>query len=156
MATAAGVAAYTLSTGDTLGRTGAVLGALGAAALAVGIVLRLGVAVPWAVFLVGAGYLVGREHHAVADGWAAIVGAALLLAAELAFWSVDHDARIHADRALVVRQALFLAGLVGAAALTGFVLVGAAAISTSEGLLLTAVGVGAAVGSVTLVLRLLR
>jgi hypothetical protein len=108
------------------------------------------------VFLVGAGYLVGRERHSVADGWAAIVGAALLLAAELAFWSVDHDARIHEDRALVVRQSLVLGGLVAASALIGFVLVGAASISASTGLLLTAVGVAAAVASVGVVLRLLR
>jgi hypothetical protein len=105
---------------------------------------------------VGGGYLTGREHRPLADGWAAVVGAALLLAAELASWSTDHDARIRVERALVIRQAAILAGLVTGAALLGFVLVGAAAVSTSTGVLFTAVGVGAAVASITVVLRLLR
>jgi hypothetical protein len=42
------------------------------------------------------------------------------------------------------------------AALFGFLLVGAAAVSAAAGLLLTAVGVAAAVGSVAVVLRLVR
>ena len=142
--------------GGVLARTGAGVAAVGLLALAVAIVLRLGGVVPWALLLVGGGYITGREHRPVADGWAAIVGAALLLSAELASWSTDNDARIREERALVVRQAAILAGLVTGAALLGFVLVGAAAVSTSAGLLLTAVGVGAAVASVTLVLRLLR
>lgn len=156
MATATAVAGYTLSNGGTPARVGAGIAAVGVAALLVAVVFRFGVAVPWAVLLVGAGYLVEREQHGVADGWAAIVGAALLLAAELAFWSVDHDARIREDRALVARQAAILGALVAVAALIGFVLVGAAAISASASLLLTAVGVAAAVASVTVVLRLLR
>jgi len=142
--------------GGVLGRTGAIVGAIGVVTLLAGIVLRVAPAVPWAVLLVGAGYLTAREHHPVADGWAALVGAALLLAAELASWSIDHDSRIREERALVLRQAATLAALVIAAALVGFVLVGAAAVSTSAGLLLTAVGVAAAVASVGVVLRLLR
>jgi hypothetical protein len=108
------------------------------------------------MLLVGAGYVVGREHQSVVDGWAALVGAGLLLAAELAAWSIDDDRRIHEERALVLRQAGTVASLTAAAALVAFVLVGVAAVSVSAGLLLTAVGVTAAVSTVALVLRLLR
>ena len=68
VATASGIAAYTLSTGGVLARAGAVVAALGLATLAAGIVLRLPATIPWAVLLVGAGYLTARERHASADG----------------------------------------------------------------------------------------
>jgi len=100
--------------------------------------------------------VIGREHHAVVDGWASAVGAGLLLAAELAAWSIEHDARIREERTMVVRRVLLLAALVGGAALLGFVLVAAAAVSASTGIALTAIGVAAAVASVAVMLRLLR
>jgi hypothetical protein len=124
--------------------------------LAVALVLRVPALIPWAVGLAGAGYVLGRVHEHVVDGWAAVVGGGLLLAAELAAWSIDDDRRIHDERALVLRQAATVVALTAVAALVGFVLVGAAAVSVSAGLLLTAVGVIAAVSSVAMVLRLLR
>jgi hypothetical protein len=120
------------------------------------VILRLQLLIPWAIATAAAGYVVAREHHHVVDGWAAIVGAGLLLAAELAFWSAVHDRRIHEERALVVRQVLAVCVLVASAALVSFVLLGAAAVSASAGLLATAVGIAAAVAAVALVLRLVR
>jgi hypothetical protein len=152
----AAVGGYTLASGGTLAVVGAALAAAGVLLLAAGVVLRLPAFVPWAVLLGGVGYIAGREHHTVVDGWAAVVGAALLLAAELAAWSIEHDGRIRQERSLVLRRVATLAGLVLAAALVGFVLVGAAAVSVTAGLLVTALGVAAAVASVSVVLRLLR
>lgn len=128
--------------------------AIGAVVLAVGIVLRFHVAVPWAILLAGAGYVLAHAEQSVADGWAAVVGAAMLLAAELAAWSIASDRRIHEEPALVVRRSLTIAALVCSAAVVSFVLVGAAAVSASAGLLLTGIGVAAAVASVAVVLRL--
>ena len=129
---------------------------MGTAVLVAGLVLRFPLAIPWAVLLVGAGYVLARVNHPVVDGWAAVVGAGLLLAAELAFWSIASDRRIHEERALVIHQAVTVAALVGAAALVSFILVGAAAVSATGGLLLTGIGVAAAVGAVAVVLRLVR
>jgi hypothetical protein len=154
--TLAGVGAYAFSGGDTVASAGGALAGVGAVVLAAGIVLRFSAAIPWAVLLGGAGYVVARANHTVVDGWAAVVGASLLLAAELAAWSIASDRRLHAERALVVRQSLTIAVLVVAAGLVSFVLVGAAAVSAAAGLLLTAVGVAAAVGAVAVVLRLVR
>ncbi len=90
------------------------------------------------------------------DGWAAAIGVLLLLSAEFASWSIDHDARLAAERALTVRRAITLAVLVAAALLVNFILLGTAAVSASPGVLIAAVGVAAAVTSVAVVLRLLR
>lgn len=150
------VAAYTAAAGGTLASVGGVVASVGAVVVAIAAVGRLPFALPWGILLGGVGYVVSRVHHPVADGWAAIVGATLLLSAELAAWSIEHDRRVHAERGVVVRQTLTVGVLVASAALVSFVLVGAAAVSTSAGLLLTAAGVAAAVGAVVVVLRLAR
>ena len=148
--------AYTALVGGRFAVIGEGAAGAGTFVLAAGIALRWSATVPWSIGLAGAGYVIAREHHAVVDGWATAVGAALLLAAELAAWSVDDDGRIHEEGALVVRRAATLGALVGASALVGFVLIGATAVTTATGTALTAVGVAAAVAAVAVVLRLLR
>jgi hypothetical protein len=154
VATLAGVTAYTFSGDDVVASAGGALAAAGTLGLAAGIVLRLPIAVPWAVLFAGAGYVVARVQHSVVDGWAAVVGAALLLAAELAAWSIASDRRIHEEPAVVLRQSLTVTALVLTAAVVSFVLVGAAAVSAAAGLMLTGFGVAAAVAAVAVVLRL--
>ncbi|HTR33411.1 MAG TPA: hypothetical protein VMH47_06010 [Gaiellaceae bacterium] len=147
---------YVAASGGRLAKAGEAIAALGVIVLLPGLVLRLPLVIPWAIGLSAAGYVVGREQHAAVDGWSSVVGAGLLLAAELAAWSIDHDRRIVSERTLVARDTLRLAALVAAAALLGFVLVGAAAVSSAAGLLLTAIGVVAAVSAVGVILRLAR
>jgi hypothetical protein len=150
------VAAYALSGADTVGFAGGTMAGVGTVALLAGIVLRFPFAIPWSVLLVGSGYVLARVHHSVADGWAAIVGAALLLAAELAAWSIASDRRIREERAVLFRQSVTVAALVAGAALVSFLLVGAAAVSATAGLMLTGLGVAASVGAVAVILRLVR
>jgi len=119
-------------------------------------VLRWPSTVAWAVLAAGVAYVVGREGRPLVDGWAAVVGAALLVAAELASWSIEHDARIRTQRTLVLRRAATLSALVLAALVVDFLLLGTAAIAASAGVLLAAVGVAAAVAAVATVLRLVR
>jgi hypothetical protein len=126
------------------------------ALLVTGLVLRWPTMIPWAVIVSAAGYLITREGRSAVDGWAAVVGATLLLAAELASWSVEHDRRIRSEQALVVRRVTTLAVLVGAALLVNFLLLATAAVAASASVLLAAVGVAAAVSAVAVVLRLLR
>ena len=80
----------------------------------------------------------------------------LLLAAELASWSIEHDARIRSEPSLIVRRDATLAGSTAVALLVNFVLLATAAVSASAGILLAAVGVAAAVTAVAVVLRLVR
>ncbi|HVW88822.1 MAG TPA: hypothetical protein VHC01_05090 [Gaiellaceae bacterium] len=146
----------TAAGGDAVGTAGAVVGALGVPPLLAAVAFRLAPAIPWAVGLTGAGYAIGRAHHATVDGWAAVMGALLLLAAELAWWAAKEDRRIRTERKVVLRRAGLIAALTSAAALTGVVLVGAAAVSTPAGAALGIVGMAAAIGAVGVVLRLLR
>ena len=132
------------------------MGAVGLALLVLGLVVRWPTTIPWSVLLVGGGYLLAREGNTIVDGWAAAIGVLLLLAAELASWSIDHDARIEAEPSLVLRRIATLSALIAAALLVNFMLLAAAGVSASSGVLLAAVGVAAAVASVAVVLRLLR
>jgi hypothetical protein len=131
-------------------------GVVGVVLLAAAVVGRWPSLIPWAILATGSGYLIGREGRAVVDGWAAVVGVALLLSAELAAWSIEHDARIRTERRLLARRIITLAGLTVAALLANFLLLAAAALSAPAGVLLAAAGVGSAVLAVGVVLRLLR
>ncbi|HEY8724949.1 MAG TPA: hypothetical protein VIL92_13965 [Gaiellaceae bacterium] len=132
------------------------MGAVGLGLLVLGLVVRWPTTIPWSVLLVGGGYLLAREGNTIVDGWAAAIGVLLLLAAELASWSIDHDARIEAEPSLVLRRIATLSALIAAALLVNFMLLATAGISASSGVLLAAVGVAAAVTAVAVVLRLLR
>ena len=147
-------AAYAVSTAGRLEPAALAGGAMGIVLLAVGITLRWPATVPWAVLLTGAGYLAGREGRSLVDGWAAAVGVMLLVAAELAMWSIEHDARIRSERALLIRRSATLAGLACVALLVNFLLLATAAVAASAGVVLAAIGVAAAVGAVAVVLRL--
>jgi hypothetical protein len=135
---------------------GAGVGASGVALLTLGLVLRWPTTIPWAILLVGGGYLLAREGDSVVDGWAAAIGVLLLLAAELASWSIEHDARIEAEGALVRRRIATLSALIAVALLVNFMLLATAGVAASSGVLLAAVGVAAAVAAVAVVLRLLH
>jgi archaellum biogenesis protein FlaJ (TadC family) len=108
------------------------------------------------VLATGGGYLTGREGRSVVDGWAAVVGVVLLLSAELAAWSIEHDARIRTETPLLMRRIATLAALTLAALFVNFLLLGTAGLSASSGILLAAAGVCASVLAVGVVLRLLR
>ena len=156
LAVLAGADAYSVASAGRLAPVSAVGSVVGLALLAGGIALRWPTTIPWAVLASGGGYLAGREGRALVDGWAAVVGVALLLASELATWSIEHDARIRSERALVVRRAATLAALAAAALLVNFMLLAAAAVTAAAGVVVAAVGVAAAVTAVAIVLRLAR
>ena len=147
---------YVAASGARLAPVGTAAGAVGLALLMGGVVLRWPLLVPWSVLFAGGGYLLAREGNAAVDGWAAQIGVLLLLAAELASWSIEHDGRIKAEPSLVRRRVATLAALVAAAFLVNFMLLGTAGLSAPAGILIAAIGVAAAVAAVAVVLRLVR
>ena len=148
------VIAYAVATEGRLAPVALGVGSLGFVLLSLAIVLRWPMLVPWAILVTAGGYVAGRADQSVVDGWAAVGGVLLLVAAELAIWSIEHDARIRTERSLTVRRITTLIVLGGAALLMNFLLLGTAAISTSAGVVLAAAGVAAAVGALVVVLRL--
>jgi hypothetical protein len=148
--------AYAVTTGGKLAPVSIAAGALGLGLLATGIVFRRPTIVPWAVVLAAGAYLAGRHSTHAVDGWAAVIGVLLLLAAELATWSIEHDARIRAERSLTIRRIATLTILGGVALLMNFLLLGTAAIAAPASVVLAAVGMAAAVGALVVVLRLAR
>jgi hypothetical protein len=153
---AALVAGYTLGLGGRYGALAAGLAAAGLVVLAFALVRRAHGSVPWAVALLGAGYVLALGGRDTVDGWAAAVGATLLLTAELAVWSIEHDNRVHEEAAVLQRRLAALAGLVAGALLLGMLVVSAAAFSGASGILVATAGVAAAVLAVAIVLRLVR
>jgi hypothetical protein len=151
-----GACAYAAATSGRLAPIAFVSGTLAVALLALGIVLRWPSMIPWTIVLAGAGYLAAREGKELVDGWAAVEGVLLLLAAELASWSIEHDQRIRSEPSLAVRRAATLGALCLGALLVNVILIGTAGVAASAGVLLAAVGVAAAVTAVAIVLRLVR
>jgi hypothetical protein len=128
----------------------------GVAMLVLALVRRWQALVAWAIALVAAGYVIARGSNDTVDGWAAVVGALLLAAAELAFWSLEADPRIHEERAVLVRRVTTLVALLAGSLLLGMLVVSAAAVSGTSSVAAAAAGIAAAVAAVALVLRLLR
>jgi hypothetical protein len=112
--------------------------------------------IPWAVLAAGGGYLIGREGRAVVDARAAVIGVLLLLGAELASWSIEHDKRVRAERAVTIRQTANLAGLAIVALAVNAALLGAASLPGGSGIFVTLLGAGAAVTAIALVVRLVK
>jgi hypothetical protein len=147
---------YSIASGGTYQIVAEVTGGFALVTLALAIVMRWPSLVAWTILAAGVGYLAGRHGNDVVDGWATVIGVLLLLAAELAFWSIDHNARIRSERSLSIRRIVTLAALCGAALFVNFLLLATAAVSASSGVILAAVGVAAAVAAVSMVLRLAR
>jgi len=147
---------YSIATGGSYQVAADITGGLALVLLALALVMRWPSLVAWTILLAGTGYLAGRHGNGVVDGWATVIGVLLLLAAELAFWSIDHNARIRSERSLAIRRVVTLVALCGVALFVNFLLLATAAVSASSGVILAAVGVAAAVAAVSMVLRLVR
>jgi hypothetical protein len=109
--------------------------------------------VPWALVASGGGYLTGRHGIGVST---ALAGCALLLAAELVYVSLDDDRRIAVEREVAIRRPAAIGALVAAAFAVDLLLGAATSLEGPSGVLLAAVGVAAAVGSLAVVLLLAR
>jgi hypothetical protein len=133
------------------------IGAIGSALLLYGLVRRVDDMLPWPILLLGVAYAIPLfvRGRGIDDG-APLVGAGLLLSAELAAWSFDERWAIRAERTVVVARGAAVALLVfGALAASALVLALAAA-PIGGGLGWTVLGAAAAVVVVGLAARLGR
>jgi hypothetical protein len=133
-------------------------GAAGAAVLAVAIVVaRAGLVAP-ALVLVAAGYavtLIARDANAL-DPAAPLVACALLLVAELAYWSVELASSGRAESRVLLRRLAALVGLAAAALALAAGVLAATAMPFGGGLAWNLVGMTAAAGAIALIAELAR
>jgi hypothetical protein len=106
----------------------------------------------WAILLDGIAYAGGTIAHGThVDESAPLVGAALLLCAELSVWSLDERWSIRAERAVVAARLAGVTALcVGGLAISALV-VALATASIGGGLVWTTLGAAAAVGVLAVV-----
>ncbi len=134
-----------------------VLAAAGLACLAAGLTGGWSSPVGVGLALLGAEYAVFfTAGPSGVDVWTPLYAAGFLLAAELAYWSLEQRVPAWADPAVLVRRlVLLLACGAGAAALAAAMIVAAGA-SVGGGLGLEVVGIVAAVAVLTLVAAVAR
>jgi hypothetical protein len=152
VAGAAGLAAHAALSEPALGLLGAAGGALVLLAVALG---RAGLVAPGLVVML-AGYaasVVARDSAAL-DPAAPLVGGALLVVAELAYWSVELKGKEPEDRAVVVRRVATLALVTAGAIGLGAAVLAATALPLGGGLVWNVAGVAAAVAALALIARL--
>jgi hypothetical protein len=150
---AAGVVAYADVASDRLPEVVGVVGVAGGALMAFALLTRWRSVFPLGIALVGASYGVFLGiHNGPVDQWAPAVAAALFVAAELGFWSLERSPS-RSEGAVLLRR---VGGLAGAAVLTALIgsLVLVVATGASGGVPLEAAGVGAAVLAVAAIARL--
>jgi hypothetical protein len=144
---------YPAAAGDRLVPLVAVVGIVGWLLVGLGLMIRKPALLAWGLAGFGAEYAIFlRLRGGSVDSRASFIAAGLLLAAELAFLSVG-GVLAGADRPLIIRTAAGIAAAVASAALLADLLLVASG-SANAGLALEAIGVGAAVLTVALVVRL--
>ena len=139
-----GVVAYSAAAGNRLPEVVTGVGAAGVVLVSVALAGRWPSVLPLGLAGVGAAYATYLSlRSGTIDPRAPVVAAALFVAAELAYWSIERQEG-RADRAVLVRRiALIGAGALGTAILGSVLLLAAG--GGSGGLALEAVGVVAAI-----------
>jgi hypothetical protein len=150
---AAGIIAYADVSSDRLPAVVGGVGTVGGALMAFAFATRWRNVFPFGIALVGASYggFLAIRNGAV-DRWAPAVAAALFVAAELGYWSLERSPS-RSERTVVLRR---LAGLVGGTVVTALIgsLVLLIATGAAGGVLLEAAGVAAAVLALAAIARL--
>ena len=130
------------------------LAAAGMGVLAGGLVLVYSPAIAWAIALLGTEYAVWLTlDEGSINTRAPLVGAGLLLVAELGYESIEPGLG-QPEPEVVLRRVALLAGLALGATAVGVLVIGVAAAPVTGGVALTAVGLAAAVVALGLVARL--
>ena len=131
---------------------------MGVLLLALGLVLRSSGAIGFALTALGGTYAVlFAAEGARLDQVAPVYAAALLLVAELAFWSIESRISAWTESEVVIwRLARLGLACAGAAVLGAIVVADASAANGQGGVLLETLGVAAAIGALVLVIVLLR
>ena len=127
------------------------LGAAAAVLLAAGLVLRIPVAVPVAIVLLGAAYLalLGFERDTL-DSHAPLLAAALLGVAELGYWSLELRGAVTDEPGAYLRRVALLAAQLAGVTTAGVVLLAIVEGVETGGVAIDVLGAVAAMGTLAL------
>lgn len=134
-----------------LARGNAALGATAAVLLAAGLLLRVPLAVPVAVVLLGAAYvaLLGFERESL-DTHAPLLAAALLGMAELGYWSLELRGAVTDEPGAYLRRVALLAAQLAGVTTAGVVLLAIVEGVEAGGAAIDVLGAVAATGALAL------
>lgn len=154
----AALLAWTLLLIDSRGllAVAAFAGVPGLVVLAIALVLGWSVLVPWSVVSLGAAYAVSLHGTDAIDSRAPVVGALLVLVAELAYWSVERRAPIGDEAGLHLRRAATVLATTAAAAAVGAALLTATAVPLGGSVAWDGLGLAAAAAAVATLALLSR
>jgi hypothetical protein len=143
--------------GDLAVEVGARLAALALLALVAALVLGWSALVPASIVLLGASYATQLAlDDPTLDVKAPLVGAGLLLTAELGFWSLEERQRVQTDRGESLRHLGFVAGLALTALVVGASLLAVADLARTRGLAIDVLGAAAAAAALLVVVLVAR
>jgi hypothetical protein len=146
---------YAAADASRLSQLVVAIGATGLALAVLGLLRPWGWLVTGAIAAAGAAYAVELSlGPRTIDAWAPLVAAALFVAAELGFWSIE-PCTARPERAVVVRRLVFLAASAFVVALVGSVLLYATT-GASGGIGFESLGVTAAVVALAIIAFLAR
>ncbi len=120
----------------------------GVVGLALALVSGWPAPIPWALASLGASYAVSLHGQRTVDGRAPLVGAALVLLAELAYWSLERRTPVGEEAGLHLRRAVsVLATTLGSAAAAS-ILLAATSVPVGGSVTWDVLGLAAAAGAV--------
>jgi hypothetical protein len=152
-ATTVALVLYPVLAAERLAGLAVLAGAVAALVLLAGIVLRAGSVVAAGLFLVGVEYVVSLVTRSGTAGFGAVPYAAgLVLAAELAYWSLEAPR----ESGLIRRRAGVVVTLAAASAGVAALAVAVASASSGRSVAYELVAFGGAIGALLLVARLTR
>ena len=128
----------------------------GVVALALALVSGWPAPIPLAVVSLGGSYAVSLHGHGAIDGRAPLVGAALVLVAELAYWSLERRTAVGEEAGLHLRRALSILATTFASAAVAAILLAATSVPLGGSVTWDAFGLAAAAGAVAVLARLSR
>jgi hypothetical protein len=139
---------------DVATRVGARVAVVALVCLVLVLIVGLPRLVPVPLLVLGgvyAEYLLVED--APLDPAAPVIGAGLLVSAELAYWSLEERERVHAEAGGALRRGAFVAGLAAAGLVVAGAILALADVAGTRGLALDLLGAAAAAAVLLLVVR---
>lgn len=155
-AVAAGLAVYPVAELAVLARLVRLIGWFGAGLMAAAMLAGTAWVVSWAAVVLLVQYGLALVNAPALDPWAPAVGAGLFLMVESAYLSLERRERLTGRRGLVLPETARVAGLALAAVAVGALVLAAASLRVTDGIVVQIAGIGAVAAALAALVLLVR